>query len=337
MAKILLIYTGGTIGMVRDYQTKSLRPFNFSNLLERIPEIKLIEASLDTVSLGDPIDSSDISVAHWQQLIHLINEKYNQYDGFVVLHGTDTMAYTASALSFAFRGLRKPIIFTGSQLPIGDLRTDAKENLISSIHYAALQRAGKPMIKEVCIYFEYKLYRANRTTKKSANHFDAFASPNFPHLGESGVEMELNEQLLLTPTEAYGINDGFSQSVGLLKIFPGMNRHYLYNCIADLGLKALVLEAFGSGNVFNDPEFYRILEQRVSDGLNLIVLSQCFSGEVQLGKYSASSALLSLGAVSGKDITTEAAITKSMSILSKDIDKQTFKIEFEKNICGEIK
>lgn len=337
MAKILLIYTGGTIGMVRDYQTKSLRPFNFSNLLERIPEIKLIEAELDTISLGEPIDSSDMSISHWQSLIHLIDENYKKYDGFVVLHGTDTMAYTASALSFAFRGLENPIIFTGSQLPIGDLRTDAKENLISSIHYAALQKEDKPIIKEVCIYFEYKLYRANRTTKKSANHFDAFASPNFPNLGESGVEMELNEQLLLSPTEKYSVNDGFSPEVGLLKIFPGMNHQYLYDCIGNLNLKALVLEAFGSGNVFNDKKFNHILAKRIDEGLNLIVLSQCFSGEVHLGKYTASNALLELGAVSGKDITTEAAITKSMSLLSDGIDRQLFKFEFEKNICGEIK
>lgn len=323
--------------MVRDYQTKSLRPFNFSNLLERIPEIKLIEAALDTISLGEPIDSSDMSISHWQSLIHLIDENYKKYDGFVVLHGTDTMAYTASALSFAFRGLEKPIIFTGSQLPIGDLRTDAKENLISSIHYAALQKGDKPIIKEVCIYFEYKLYRANRTTKKSANHFDAFASPNFPNLGESGVEMELNEDLLFKSSEKYSVNDNFSSDVGLLKIFPGMNHQFLYDCVGNINLKALVLEAFGSGNIFNDEKFNHILAKRIDEGLNLIVLSQCFSGEVNLGKYSASSGLLTLGAVSGKDITTEAAITKSMSLLSKNIDRQTFKKEFEKNICGEIK
>ncbi|MRJ10042.1 asparaginase [Ornithobacterium rhinotracheale] len=337
MARILLIYTGGTIGMVRDYQTKSLRPFNFSNLLERIPEIKLIEATLDTVTLGEPIDSSDMSIPHWQGLINLIDQNYNAYDGFVVLHGTDTMAYTASALSFAFKGLSKPIIFTGSQLPIGDLRTDAKENLISSIHYATLQRDARPIIKEVCIYFEYKLYRANRTTKKSANHFDAFASPNFPNLGESGVEMELNEDLLFKSSEKYSVNDNFSSDVGLLKIFPGMNHQFLYDCVGNINLKALVLEAFGSGNIFNDEKFNHILAKRIDEGLNLIVLSQCFSGEVNLGKYSASSGLLTLGAVSGKDITTEAAITKSMSLLSKNIDRQTFKKEFEKNICGEIK
>lgn len=323
--------------MVRDYQTKSLRPFNFSNLLERIPEIKLIEAELDTISLGEPIDSSDMSISHWQKLIHLIDERYEKYDGFVVLHGTDTMAYTASALSFAFRGLGKPIIFTGSQLPIGDLRTDAKENLISSIHYAALQREDKPIIKEVCIYFEYKLYRANRTTKKSANHFDAFASPNFPNLGESGVEMELNEDLLFQSNEEYSVDDGFSHQVGLLKIFPGINHQYLYDCIGNLNLKALILEAFGSGNIFIDEKFNHILAKRIEQGLNVIVLSQCFSGEVHLGKYSASNTLLALGAVSGKDITTEAALTKAMALLSKNIDKQTFKNKFEKNICGEIK
>ena len=323
--------------MVRDYKTKSLKPFNFSNLLEKIPELNLIEANLNTISFEEPIDSSDMSIAHWQKLISIIDENYNKYDGFVVLHGTDTMAYTASALSFAFQGLRKPIIFTGSQLPIGDLRTDAKENLISSIHFAALQQNGVPRIKEVCIYFEYKLYRANRTTKISASHFDAFASPNYPYLGESGVEMELNDALLLDDKSKYKVNLGFSDKVGLLKIFPSINKNYLYNCIQNEEIEVLILETFGSGNIFNDSKFNRILAERMQKGLNLVVTTQCFGGGVSLGKYSASRELLSMGAISGKDITTESAITKSMSLLVECSDKEMFSSFFKKNIRGEIK
>ena len=323
--------------MVRDYKTKSLKPFNFSNLLEKIPELNLIEANLYSISFEDPIDSSDMSIPHWQKLISIIDDNYNKYDGFVVLHGTDTMAYTASALSFAFQGLQKPIIFTGSQLPIGDLRTDAKENLISSIHFAALRDGGEAAIKEVCIYFEYKLYRANRTTKINASHFDAFASPNYPPLGESGVDIELNDNLLLKVEKEYKVFPEFSDKVGLLKIFPGMNKDFLYNCICNLQIEVLILEAFGSGNIFNDSKFNEILAERIKKGLNLVVTTQCFGGGVSLGKYSASRELLDLGATSGADITTEAAITKSMSLLSKGFDKEMFKKVFEKNIRGEIK
>lgn len=337
MSKILLIYTGGTIGMVRDYETKSLKPFNFSNLLNKIPEINLIDAELNTFSFEEPIDSSDICIEHWKKLAHIISTNYHSYDGFVVLHGTDTMAYTASALSFAFSGLQKPIIFTGSQLPIGDLRTDAKENLISSIHFAALQHNKVPRIREVCIYFEYKLYRANRTTKMSANHFDAFISPNYPCLGESGVDMEINEPLLYQSQEPYSVNINFSDKVGLIKIFPSINRDFLYASLESKAAEALIIEAFGSGNIFSDNKFYQILRKRVSEGLKLIITTQCLGGGVSLGKYSSSNSLIALQAISAKDMTTEAAITKAMSLLLNYTDNELFKNKFEKNMRGEIK
>lgn len=337
MTSILLIYTGGTIGMVRDYKTKSLKPFNFDNVLERLPELKLLDVKIDTIAFDTVIDSSDMQVKHWQTLATMIETNYKKYDGFVVLHGTDTMSYTASAISFMFSGLKKPIIFTGSQLPIGDLRTDAKENLISSIHFAAYQEQGVPKIQEVCVYFEYKLYRANRTTKMSASHFDAFSSPNYPCIGESGVELELNEALLFKDERPFLCKLNLSEKVGLLKIFPGINKTYLYNVLQMEELEALIIEAYGSGNIFSDKKFNKIITKRVKEGLKVVIITQCLSGGVQLGKYKSSSLLLEIGAVSGKDITTEAAVTKAMYLLGDKKLKQEFNRYFTANLRGEMK
>lgn len=334
--KILLIYTGGTIGMEKDYASNSLRPFDFENLLKRIPELKLIPAQLDIISFKTPIDSSDIEPLHWKMLANIIKENYHNFDGFVVLHGTDTMAYSASALSFMIEGLKKPIIFTGSQLPIGDLRTDAKENLISSIYFAAMQKNNYPVVKEVCIYFEYKLYRANRTTKMNAHHFDAFKSPNYPQLGESGIHININDEYLWKePKKELKIYDKFSEKVGLLKVFPGMSNDFLINATMEPSIDALIIEAFGNGNIFEREDFNNAIALRIKEGLKVIITTQCLGGGVELGFYEASMALVKAGAISGKDLTAEAALTKTMLLLENKEHFPDFRLSFHQNMRGE--
>lgn len=334
--KILLIYTGGTIGMTKDYNTNSLRAFDFDNISENIPELSLIDAELSVQSFDDPIDSSDITPNDWKRIANEIHKFYNEFDGFVVLHGTDTMAYTGTALSFMLEGLQKPVIFTGSQLPIGDLRTDAKENLISSIHYAALERNGEPVVKEVCIYFEYKLYRANRTTKLSTQHFDAFKSPNYPELGESGLHMMVNMQNLYASNNTeLNIISGFCEDVGLLKIFPGMSDAFLLQILSTPNLKALIIEAYGSGNIFARPKFAEALRQKAAEGLIIIIGTQCIGGSVELGLYSASQLFVDINAVSAKDMTTESAVVKAMFVLGNQEIFTDIRKSLVKNIRGE--
>ena len=334
--KILLIYTGGTIGMTKDYSDNTLRPFDFNNISQHIPELKLIDAELHVISFQTPIDSSDITPTHWKKIAEIIQYNYDHFHGFVVLHGTDTMAYSASALSFILDGLQKPVIFTGSQLPIGDLRTDAKENLISSIHFAALCDIQKPKIKEVCIYFEYKLYRANRTTKLNAHHFDAFHSPNFPLLGESGVHMQVNENHLFNSNgNGLTLKTDFCTDVALIKIFPGMNDEYLAQNLAIPQLKAVIIEAFGSGNIFNRKKFNDLLKLKSKEGLHIIVSTQCIGGSVELGMYSASHIFLEINALSAMDMTTETALVKTMFLLANTINHEEFRSNFKRNIRGE--
>lgn len=334
--KILLIYTGGTIGMTKDYNTNSLRAFDFDNISENIPELSLIDAELSVQSFDDPIDSSDITPNDWKRIANEIHKFYNEFDGFVVLHGTDTMAYTGTALSFMLEGLQKPVIFTGSQLPIGDLRTDAKENLISSIHYAALERNGEPVVKEVCIYFEYKLYRANRTTKLSTQHFDAFKSPNYPELGESGLHMMVNMQNLYASNNTkLNIISGFCEDVGLLKIFPGMSDAFLLQILSTPNLKALIIEAYGSGNIFDRPKFAEALRQKAAEGLIIIIGTQCIGGSVELGLYSASQLFVDVNALSAKDMTTESAVVKAMFVLGNQEIFTDIRKSLVKNIRGE--
>ena len=334
--KILLLYTGGTIGMMKDYNDNSLHPFDFENISERIPELSLINADLSVKSFKNPIDSSDIQPKHWQKIAEIIQDHYTNYDGFVVLHGTDTMAYSASALSFMLDGLQKPVIFTGSQLPIGDLRTDAKENLISSIHFAALHKENEAVVKEVCIYFEYKLYRANRTTKISTNHFDAFKSPNYPDLAESGVFMSVNEnQLFNSDKNELNVRTNFCEDVALLKIFPGMSEAFLIQTLNTPDLKALLIEAFGSGNIFNKPKFNKILKQKAKEGLLVIVGTQCIAGSVELGLYSTSQIFVDSHAISAKDMTTEAALVKAMFMLGNTDIYKEIHLDYIKNLRGE--
>lgn len=325
---ILLIYTGGTIGMIKDKVKNTLVPFNFNKLLESIPELKTEQVNLEHISTKTPIDSSNMDTANWTEITTLIKDTYTDYDGFVVLHGTDTMAYTASALSFMLENLNKAVIFTGSQIPILERRTDAKENLITSIEIAA---SGK--VNEVCIYFENQLYRGNRTLKINTEQFEAFRSPNFPVLAEIGVnikyKMPLNKVNGIFKTHLHISND-----VAILKLFPGINITTI-KAIID-SARGIVIESFGTGNASNSSEFSHLLDSANKNGKIIINITQCLFGSALLGNYETSEPFGNSGVICGKDMTTEAAITKLMFLLGAGLTNNEIKTHLEKNLRGEV-
>lgn len=336
-ANILLIYTGGTIGMMKDADSGVLMAFDFKYLMERIPELKLLDCNINTISFNNPIDSSNMNTEYWADIANKIKANYDSYDGFVILHGSDTMSYSASALSFMLENLSKPVIFTGSQLPIGDLRTDAKENLITSIQMASLQHNGKPVIKEVGLYFEYKLYRGNRTTKINAEHFEAFASMNYPVLAESGVHLKVNYDFLYpSNNKKLVVRDKMDADVAIVKLFPGISKTVLKTILNTKKIKGIVLESYGAGNATTARWFIDLLTEAINKGMHIINVTQCAGGSVNMGQYETSTYLKEIGVISGKDMTTEAAVTKLMYLLGEGVAQSDFKRIFETSLRGEM-
>ncbi len=334
---ILLIYTGGTIGMIKDYETGALKAFDFDQLLQNIPELRLLDCDITTSSFKNPIDSSNMNLSYWAELCDIIETNYEAYQGFVILHGSDTMSYTASAISFMLENLGKPVIFTGSQLPIGDLRTDAKENLITAVQIAALCRRSRPMVQEVCLYFEYKLYRANRTTKVSAEQFEAFDSPNYPDLITSGVHLTVNEEALLRPgRKVFKVHKNMVTDILLLKIYPGITEDMVRAMLSIDIVRGVIIETYGAGNTTTETWFIDILRNVIKQGIPVVNVSQCIGGSVQMGNYETSVELKKIGVISGKDITLEAAIAKMMYLLGQQLGPKVFKSIYETSLRGEL-
>lgn len=335
---ILIIYTGGTIGMVQRPQTGTLGPVKFDQIKEEIPELNKFNYNIKTITFNPPLDSSNMNPAIWVKIAKTIKANYNKYDGFVVLHGTDTMAYTASALSYMFENLDKPVILTGSQLPIGTLRTDGKENLITSVEIAAARKNGISLVPEVCIFFDYQLYRGNRTIKRDADQFSAFESVNYPSLAVAGVDIRYSCEYIYYP-ETKGIlkiNTSFDDNVVILKMFPGISQK-VFNSILNIpGLKGIVLETFGSGNVPTSRWLINCIKQAIKRNIVILNVTQCEGGRVSMGQYETSLELLNAGVISGRDITTEAAITKLMFLLGQGLTGNEIKMYLNKNLRGEI-
>lgn len=333
MKKLLVIYTGGTIGMIKDPKTSALHPFDFGKIHEVLPVLKDFDFKIDSLTFDPVMDSSNMTPAVWIHLAEIIGRHYKTYDGFVILHGTDTMSFTASALSFLLENLGKPVVLTGSQLPLGVIRTDGRENIINALEIAATQ---DPVIPEVCIFFDNKLYRGNRTTKYSADNFSAFLSGNYPSLAQVGLNISFRNHLIVRmPTAPLKIYDKMDDRVLVMKLFPGMRMEYIEQMFNTPDLQAVVLETFGSGNASTEKKFLHIIENAVKKGIIIYNITQCAAGSVDMGHYETSVDLVKMGVIGGYDITTESALTKMMFLLG-NFDKEEVKEKLSQSLRGEI-
>lgn len=334
---ILVIYTGGTIGMIQNTETGALMPFNFDSIYEQIPVLKNLHFNIDFYTFDSLIDSSNMHPDFWVRLVELIEDNYESYDGFVILHGSDTMAYTASALSFMLENLNKPVILTGSQLPLGVLRTDGRENFINSIEIAAASKGDSPLIPEVAIYFENRLLRGNRTSKLNAENFNAFFSGNFPALAEVGVHVKYNYNYIHKPNnKKLIVHKTLDTNVAILKLFPGISINTIQAILNTPQLRAVILETFGAGNAPTDPWFINLLEDAIKKGIIIINVTQCKEGAVEIGKYETSVGLGKIGVIGGYDITTESAITKLMYLIGDGHKNESIIKLLNTSIRGEI-
>lgn len=337
-SRILLVYTGGTIGSVEDPDTGALKPLNFDHLRNRVPEVDSLEVQLDFESLA-PIDSSDMTPERWGELARLLFLRRERYDGFVVLHGTDTMAYTASALSFMLPGFAKPIVLTGSQLPIGVLRTDGKENLLTAIEIASKWDSADPsrgpLVREVVIYFGDELLRGNRSHKQDAEGFQALFSPNFPALAEVGVHVRFRRDLLLRPKEDAGLNEALDTNVTVVHLIPGLTAEALRHQLSQPGLRAAILRTYGSGNAPKDPRFLAVLAEAQERGVFLVNVTQCTVGSVDANRYVTGAGLTRIGVEPSLDITLEAAVTKLMVLAAKEPSREGLRSAFKRELAGE--
>ena len=336
---ILIIYTGGTIGMIENPETGALENFDFEQFRHHVPELKRFNFQIDALAFESPIDSSDMEPRYWIKMARIIAEHYESYDGFVLLHGTDTMAFTASALSFMLENLAKPVIVTGSQMPIGQLRTDGKENLLTSIEIAAARNAeGKPMVPEVCIFFESKLMRGNRTTKINAEGFNAFRSFNFAPLAYAGIHIKYDEHLIHQPKHAKPFKPHFllDNNVLILTLFPGIRKEVVDTCFAVNGLRAVILKTYGSGNAPQKPWFLERIRQLIARDVIVVNITQCYKGTVEMHRYETGLQLLQAGVINGYDSTVEAVITKLMFLLGHSQSTKEIIEKMNTSIAGEI-
>ena len=322
--------------MVNDSKTGTLIPFDFEQIQNNVPELARLDYQLSVHSFDPILDSSNMHPKIWTELAELIKEKYNEFDGFVILHGSDTMSYTASALSFMLQNLAKPVVLTGSQLPIGEIRTDAKENLITALEIAATKKDGKAMVPEVAVYFDFQLFRGNRSIKNDSEKFEAFSSPNYPILAEAGVNLDFfSNYILPIPTKEFQIHTKFNSNIGVLKMYPGITENAV-RAITESKVDAIVLESFGSGNTTTADWFIACLQEAISSDKIIVDISQCNGGSVQLGKYETSRKLQKMGVLSGYDMTFEATVTKLMYLMGKGLALDEIKKIMEISIAGEL-
>lgn len=337
-SSILLIYTGGTIGMIENSETGALESFNFQLLKDNVPELKKLGYAISTIQFDPPVDSSEMGPDSWKKLVEIIATNYPAYDGFVILHGTDTMSYTASALSFMLENLSKPVILTGSQLPIGMLRTDGKENLITAIEIAAAKENGMPLVPEVCIFFENSLMRGNRTSKYNADNFNAFRSYNYPLLATAGIHIKYDQQQIYHPTARKPLKPHYllDRNIAILRIFPGLSPVIVESILNIPDLKGVVMETFGSGNAPGDKWFLDMLKEAVNKGIVIVNVTQCCVGSVEMDRYELGRTLMQAGVISGYDSTTESAVTKLMFLFGHGLSPKEVKEHMDCSLIGEI-